>query len=295
MSKKAIVLEHVQKSFKKKTVLKDVNGSIEYGKTIGLLGRNGEGKTTLFRIILDILAADSGRVQLEGHVPEGTGKIRSIAGYVPEKPVFHPFMNVEDVFELRKKMFPAWDDNLALETAKLLDLDLSTAINGASKGTLAKTAWICATAHKPKILLLDEPTSGLDVIVRDALLTQCIHQQTVEDRTIVIASHHLEDWLNLLDEIWVLSDGVIAAQHNLDDLRENALRIKGVLKEKSLATGLEVVEESRIGNLVSWLTINPEVSNKIQSLSVLDQMEIEPLPLESTLKLLLLKEVHHVR
>jgi ABC-2 type transport system ATP-binding protein len=295
MKDKAIVLEHVQKSFKKKQVLKNVTGSIEYGKTIGLLGRNGEGKTTLFRIMLDILAADRGRIQLDGHIPDGSGKIRSIVGNVPERPVFHTFMNVKNVFNMRKQIFPAWDDTLASEIAKKLDLDVSTSINGASKGTLAKTAWICATAHKPRILLLDEPTSGLDVIVRDALLTQCVHQQIAEDRTIVIASHHLEDWLNLLDEIWVLSDGVIAAKHTLDDLRENALRIKGVLNEQSSPAGLEIVEESRIGNLVSWLTINPEVSKKIQSLSVLDQVEIEPLPLESTLKLLLLKEVHHVQ
>ncbi|HSE39453.1 MAG TPA: ABC transporter ATP-binding protein [Acidobacteriota bacterium] len=291
----AIVLEHVQKSFGKKQVLIDVTGSINYGKTIGLLGRNGDGKTTLFRIILDILATDRGLIQLEGQTPDGSGNIRRITGYVPERPVFHPFMTINDVFKFRKKIFPSWDDKVVSETAKTLELDLATSIQGASKGTLAKTAWICATAHKPKILLLDEPTSGLDIIVRDALLTQCIHQQSFEDRAIIISSHHLDDWLNLLDEIWVLSGGVIAARHDLDDLRENSLRITGMLKQQTLPQGLEIIEEFRNGNIVAWLTIDPETPQKIQALSVLDQIEIEPLPLQSTLKLLLQKEVTHVR
>ncbi len=292
----AIVLDRLKKSFGKKEVLKDITGSIEYGKTVGLLGRNGEGKTTLFRIMLDILAFDQGTVRLENFSPDGSGKIRRIAGYVPERPVFHPFMSVTDVLHFRQRVHPSWDHSLAIETAKHLDLDLTTRIKGASKGTLAKTAWICATAHRPKTLLLDEPTSGLDIIVRDALLTQCIRQQSFEGKTIVIASHHLEDWLNLLDEIWVLSAGVIASRHKLDDLRENALRIKGTLRQQILPEGLKVVEEFRNGNLIAWLTIDPETSQKIQSLSVLDQMEIEPLPLESTLKLLLMqKEVANVR
>jgi ABC-2 type transport system ATP-binding protein len=292
----AIVLEHVKKSFGKKEVLKDVTGSIPFGKTVGLLGRNGEGKTTLFRIMLDILAFDHGKVQLENLSPDGSGKIRTIAGYVPERPVFHPFMNINDVLRFRQQLHPTWDQSLAIETAKQLDLDLTTAIKGASKGTLAKTAWICATAHRPKLLLLDEPTSGLDIIVREALLTQCIRQQSFEDKTIVIASHHLENWLNLLDEIWVLSAGVISSRHKLDDLRENALRITGTLRQPLLPDGLKIIEEFRNGNLVAWLTIDAQTAEKIQSLSVLDQMEIEPLPLESTLKLLLMqKEVTHVR
>ncbi len=292
----AIVLEHVQKSFGKKEVLKDVTGSIQYGKTIGLLGRNGEGKTTLFRILLDILAFDRGTVRLQGHTPDGSGKIRCIAGYVPERPTFHPFMSISDVFHYRQRILPSWDSLLALETAKQLELDLTTSIKGASKGTLAKTAWICATAHRPKTLLLDEPTSGLDIIVRDSLLTQCIREQAFEDKTIIIASHHLEDWLNLLDEIWVLSQGTISACHKLEDLRENALRITGTLRQANPPEGLEIIEEFRNGNLVAWLTIDPATSQKLQSIPVLDQMEIEPLPLESTLKLLLLKkEVTHAR
>jgi ABC-2 type transport system ATP-binding protein len=138
----SIVLDHVKKSFGKQQVLKDINGNIPEGTTIGILGRNGEGKTTLFKIMLDILCADEGKVNVLGHSPDGSARIRTIAGYVPERPSFHSFMKVSDVFKFRARLFPQWDHSLVNETARSVDLDLSTRIKGASKETLAKTAWI---------------------------------------------------------------------------------------------------------------------------------------------------------
>jgi ABC-2 type transport system ATP-binding protein len=292
----SIVLEHVKKSFAKNQVLKDINGNIAEGSTIGILGRNGEGKTTLFKILLDILVADQGKIKVLNHTPDGSSRIRTIVGYVPERPVFHPFMTVNDSLKFRARLFPHWDHPLMTETARALDLDLSTRIKGASKGTLSKTAWICATAHHPKVLILDEPTSGLDPIVRDALLSQCVREQSTEGKTIVVASHHLEEWLNLLDEIWVMSGGVISGKYKLQELRQNAFRITGRLKNQTLPAGLSIVEEFRTGDIVQWVTIDPTTREKIQSLSILDQMDAQPLPLESTLKLLLQTEnTNHVR
>jgi ABC-2 type transport system ATP-binding protein len=283
----SIILQNIKKSFGKNQVLKNISGNIAEGATIGILGRNGEGKTTLFRIMLDILCADEGKVNVHGHSPDGSSRIRTIAGYVPERPAFHSFMKVSEVFQFRARLFPNWDHAFMNETARNLELDLNTSIKGASKGTLAKTAWICATAHRPKVLILDEPTSGLDPIVRDALLSQCVREQSMEGKTIVVASHHLEEWLNLLDEIWVLSDGVIAGRHKLEDLRENAFRITGKLKRQTLPNGLAIVEEFRTGDLVQWLTIDPATREQIQNLSILEQMDAQPLSLESTLRLLL--------
>ena len=79
-------------------------------------------------------------------------------------------------------------------------------------------------------MILDEPTSVLDPIVRDSLLIQSVREQSNEGKTILIASHHMEEWFNLLDEIWVLSNGIITSRYKVDDLRENAIRITGKLK-----------------------------------------------------------------
>lgn len=290
-----IVLEGVKKSFGKKQVLRGVSGAIDEGKVIGLLGRNGEGKTTLFRIMLDILAADSGEISILGHSPNGSAAIRQILGYVPERPVYHEFMTVHEVFRLRAGFFPTWDWAKAREMANRLDLELDTRIKGASKGTLAKTAWICATAHNPKILLLDEPTSGLDAVVRESVLSHFVKELSQSQKTILVTNHHMEELLGVLDEVWLMADGKIRASYSIEKLRSHAYRVAGRLKSKtSVPNSVALYEEQRIGDLVRWLIIDKEALYKIRQMDLLDQMEVESVPLETTFKVLLSKTAEPV-
>src|SRR5262245_12117049 len=167
MNEKAIIIENISRSFGKKTILQGISGEVETGKIVGILGRNGEGKTTLFRILLDLLAADEGNISVLGMQPDGSGKIRKSVGYVQERPVYHEFMKVGDVLNWRSSFYPSWNWDTANNMVKRFNVDKSTAIKGASKGTLAKIAWILACAHHPPMLFLDEPTSGLDTVVRE--------------------------------------------------------------------------------------------------------------------------------
>ncbi|HJZ13123.1 MAG TPA: ABC transporter ATP-binding protein [Acidobacteriota bacterium] len=285
-----IVLKEVKKSFGKKLVLRGVSGTIEEGKVVGLLGRNGEGKTTLFRIMLDILAADSGAISILGHSPNGSASIRQMVGYVPERPVYHDFMTVGEVFRLRAGFFPAWNWAKAREMASRLELDLDTRIHGASKGTLAKTAWICATAHNPEVLLLDEPTSGLDAVVRESLLSHFVKELSHSRKTILVTNHHMEELLGVLDEVWLMSAGRIQATYSIEQLRSHAYRVAGRLKSNtSTPRPVGLYEEQRIGDLVRWLIIDKEALYTIRQMDILDQMEVESLPLETTFKVLLSK------
>jgi ABC-2 type transport system ATP-binding protein len=283
----AIELHDIQKTFGKKRVLKGVSGKIEKGKVVGLLGRNGEGKTTLFRILLDIIASDSGDASVLGMKPNGTGKIRLHAGYVPERPSFHEFMKIEDVFRLRAEFFPTWNWQKTEEMAKALELDVKTAVKGASKGTLAKTAWICATAHNPQVLFLDEPTSGLDAVIRDSVLSHFVRELTQEGKTILVANHHMEELLGVLDEIWILADGRIVASYSLDELKQNAHQVTGRMKDSGSTQGLTLLHQQKMGDLVRWVVMNKETLHRIRQQELLTHLEISPLPVEETFRLLL--------
>lgn len=284
----AIEMSDLRKRFGSHAVLNGVSGTIEEGKVVGLLGRNGEGKTTLFRILLDILSADSGSISVLGNPPDGSGAIRLNVGYVPERPAFHEFWTVEQALKFRAGLFPTWDSEKALRMAREMNLDLKTRIRGASKGTLAKAAWICATAHNPKLLLLDEPTSGLDALVRDSVLSRFVGELAEEGRTIFVANHRMEELLAVLDEVWVLSRGMISRKFTLDDLRRHAVRVTGKLKPAAAApAGLSFVEEMRTGDVVRWLIIDNGAVEKIREMSILDHMECEPLAPETAFKLLL--------
>jgi len=286
MIDKAIIIENVSRSFGKKKILQGISGEVETGKIVGILGRNGEGKTTLFRILLDLLAADEGNISVLGMQPDGSGKIRKSVGYVPERPAYHEFMKVEDVLKWRASFYPTWNWGTANNMVKRFNVDISTAIKGASKGTLAKIAWILACAHHPPMLFLDEPTSGLDTVVREMLLSEFVQQMAAEGKTILLTNHHMDEMLGVLDEVWILSEGKFRERFTMDELRQTAHVVSGRLNG-SVPEDLNVFEKEQIGNLVKWVVMDKITLEKIRQSQILDGLEIQPLPLDYALRTLL--------
>ncbi|MCX5797635.1 MAG: ABC transporter ATP-binding protein [Elusimicrobia bacterium] len=282
----AIRFEGVSRSFSGKPVLRGVSATAEIGKVVGLLGRNGEGKTTLLRILLDILAADSGTIEVLGRKPDGSGSIRARVGYVPERPAFHDFMSIREVLELRRRFFPLWKEDKAEDLCRRLKLDPAAKVASASKGTLGKLAWVCAAAHEPQLFLLDEPTSGLDALVREELLAHLIEELRSEGRTFLIANHRMEELAGLLDEIWVLADGRLTA-HDAEALRSGARRVTGRWEPPaSLPPGLSAARLYRDGPLAEFAVFS-EAAVRDLAAAGLQDVHAEPLPFEETLKLLL--------
>ena len=228
----AIKLEGVRRSFGRKEVLRGVSATAETGKVVGLLGRNGEGKSTLFKILLDLLEPDEGRVEVLGERPDGSGRLRRRIGYVAERPAFHDFLSAGEVLEWRAKFFPEWDPARAEGLMRRLKLDPAVRVRGASKGQLAKLAWVCAAAHDPDLLLLDEPTSGLDALVREEVLGELIGELHAGGKTILIANHRMEELGGILDEVWVLSGGVGTARVELERLRVEACMVTARLHDR---------------------------------------------------------------
>ena len=283
-----IELRDVKRRFGAREVLRGVTAEASEGRIIGLLGRNGEGKTTLFRILLDILARDSGTVRVLGRSPDGSAEIRRLAGYVPERPAFHDSMTVGEVLSYRKGHFPAWNDEKAGQLLQRLKLDADTRIRGASKGTLGKLAWVCAVAHDPRILFLDEPTSGLDALVREEVLGALITELQEAGRTIVVASHRMEEFAGLLDEVWVLSDGVIAASHEMQALRAAACRVRGRLKEgRSLPEDPRLIDACVEGAVADFAALDGKPFEDLRASGVFESAEKVPLPADAIMRLLL--------
>lgn len=284
----AISLEGVTRSFGRKQVLRGVNAAAGQGKVVGLLGRNGEGKSTLFKILLDILAADSGRVEVLGMRPDATGAIRRLTGYVPERPAFHDFMDIGEVLELRSRFFPSWNREKASSLARRLGLELDAPVKGASKGTIGKLAWVCAVAHDPALYLLDEPTSGLDALVREDLLGDLIGELHESGKTFLIANHRMEELSGLLDEIWLLRDGVVAAVHDAEVLRTQARLIVGRrVPGAAIPPDARAVSLTSESPLAEFAVFDAASENALLASGLLTDAVTRPLPFETTLKHLL--------
>lgn len=280
-----IILESVTRSFDGRRVLDGLTVRAEAGKVIGLLGRNGEGKTTLFQVLLDLLAPDAGRVEVLGERVDGSGAIRRRVGFVPERPAYHGFMTVGEVLALRSRLFPSWSGERAAALCRRLALDPATPVAGASKGTLGKLAWVCAAAHDPSLYLLDEPTSGLDALVRDEVLSGLVAELGEAGRTVVIASHRLDEVAGLLDEVWVMSGGRIAGTYDAEVLRAEARRVSG-RPAPGFAVPAGVAELEGAAPVGSWAAFDAASRGRLLAAG-LESVAEESLPMAETLKALL--------
>ncbi len=236
--------------------------------------------------MLDLIAPDSGSVSALGLTPDGSGRLRGLIGYVPEKPSFHGFMTVEEVLAFRASFFPGWDKAKAAELCKTLELDTKAKAGDLSKGTTAKLAWICAAAHNPKLLLLDEPTSGLDYLVRDHILNGLISELAEGGRTIIISNHRMGEMGGLLDRVCVLKDGRISADHRADFIKTETYKVTfrgdAPLPEKH---GVKII--SRAGSVCELAVFGRDKLQELKNSEKISGAEISALDLDSAFKALL--------
>lgn len=212
MEKTPIIIENIYKSFGEKLVLDDINFKISENEIFGFVGLNGIGKTTLIKIIIDLLDQDHGEVKIFGKqkfLPDS----RKDVAYLPEK--FHPSMNLKGIEFLqfvsgfyKKKL----DIEKAKELARNLDLDESALylkISKYSKGMTQKLGLLGTFLSEAKLIILDEPMSGLDPTARIALKQQLINYKNAGN-SIFFSSHILSDIDEICDLMAVLHNKKIS-------------------------------------------------------------------------------------
>lgn len=199
----------VCKSFEGKEVLKSVSVSLKEGEIFGLIGLNGIGKTTLIKIILDLLKPDGGETALFG-LPSASVMSRRNLSYLPEK--FQPsrYLKGHEYLALSLSFYgKPYDPDFACEEAKRVDLDpaaLEALVGSYSKGMGQKLGLLGAFMVDTPLLILDEPMSGLDPRAR-ILLKERLKDLQKAGKTIFFSSHILTDIDEICARIGVLHNG----------------------------------------------------------------------------------------
>ncbi|MFT5703298.1 MAG: ABC-2 type transport system ATP-binding protein [Rickettsiales bacterium] len=216
-----IKIENVFKTFGKKMVLNDVSLEVFNNEIFGFIGLNGIGKTTLIKIIIDLLEHDGGGVEIFG-VDKILPESRKDIAYLPEK--FQPSTQLKGVEFLKfvtgfhNKKF---DLKKAQEIAEMLDLDpkaLSLRISKYSKGMTQKLGLLATFLSEAKLIILDEPMSGLDPRARISLKNQLINYKKAGN-SIFFSSHILSDIDEICDRIAIINNGKITFTGKSDDFR----------------------------------------------------------------------------
>jgi ABC-2 type transport system ATP-binding protein len=226
----AITIRDAAAGYGRRAILDGLSLAVPEGSVTALLGRNGAGKSTLFRLLLGLLPRRRGEVFVLGLDPARAAlAVKERTGFVPESADLNPRFRVRDVIALvRGLRRRRWDDAEERRLAAVFDLPPRTRIGALSKGMKAKLTLLLALAPRPDLLLLDEPASGLDPVVRREVLSALVDEIAREGRTVLMASHRMDDVERLADRVAFLDGGRIVRAGPVEAVRAEAGNLEGV-------------------------------------------------------------------
>ena len=208
--------KHLCKNFDNKEILKDINLKIPRGKIIGLLGKNGTGKSTLIKLINDLLTPTSGEILINGEKP-GV-KSKRIISYLPERTYLDKEMTVKQAIKYFEEFYQNFNKEKAIKLLKDLNLSIDTKIAKMSKGMQEKLQLILVMSRNAELYILDEPLGGVDPATRDYILDTILSNFS-EGASVIISTHLIADIERILDEVIFIDDGKIILSTSADELR----------------------------------------------------------------------------
>lgn len=216
----------LDKSFKKRDVLKSLNWSVPSGRVIGLLGRNGAGKTTLLRCLLGLSPIDGGNISLFGEpMLEPGGERMHRIGFVPQTFDLFPWMKVRAYLDFTAAFYARWNHQLVERLLANWELDVKQKIGELSQGQRQKLAIVRAIAPDPDLLVLDEPVASLDPQARRAFMGELLTLMRAPGKTVIFSTHITADLERADADIALLRDGRIQFMRPLAELRERLKRV----------------------------------------------------------------------
>lgn len=214
-------IKNLYKNYGEKQVLNNISLTVPRGKIIGLLGKNGTGKTTLIKLINGLLTPTEGEIIFEGEKIGPQSKLN--IAYLPERTYLDKSMTINETLKFFKEFYSNFDIDKAKDLLKKLDLNENQKIIKMSKGMQEKVQLVLVMSRKADLYILDEPLGGVDPATRDYILDTILTNFN-EGASIIISTHLISDIERILDEVIFIDKGEIKLISDADELRnkENA-------------------------------------------------------------------------
>jgi ABC-2 type transport system ATP-binding protein len=227
MSDAAVRLQGVDYRAGREFAIRDLALTVPRGAVYGFLGPNGSGKTTTIRLMLGMLRAEAGSIELLGHaVPRDIDRALARIGFVPERSHLWPHLTVEETMRTHAAFFASWDPARAEALRRQFSLRLSQPVGALSKGETGKLMMLLALATRPELLILDEPTDGLDPVVRRDVLAALVEHVATSDASVLISSHLVHEQERICDWIGVMDGGALVAELPMQEFRSGLKRLR---------------------------------------------------------------------
>lgn len=223
-----IKLVNLNKAYRDKVVLKNLNLEINKGEIIGLLAPNAEGKSTLLKILGGQITFDSGQYFFNGE--EFNYKDKEVIGYMNDTAIMPKKWKVIDGIDYYSEYFKTFNKEKCLEMLKYFKIDLKKRVKTLSKGESEKYHLSLALSIEGQLYIMDEPLAAIDLISREEVISMILDNFNI-DSTIIISSHLVSDIERMLDRVMLLKNGEIVCNKLVEDLRSEGKSVVDLYKE----------------------------------------------------------------
>lgn len=209
-------IENLVKKFNNKNVLNNLSVKIPQGKVVGIMGPNGNGKTTLLNCIYGFLNKDSGKIIVDGEVEQK--KFKNKVSFLQDNLNFPKWMKIKDAIIAYNDFFEDFDIDKANKLIDEMNLDIELSIRTLSKGMKEKLCLSLALSRKVRIFMLDEPISGVDPVAREKILDVII-ENIGNESTLLITTHYIGELERIFDEAIFILEGSVVEYGDAEELR----------------------------------------------------------------------------
>ncbi|MFA4985410.1 MAG: ABC transporter ATP-binding protein [Candidatus Brocadiia bacterium] len=231
MAAKSAETFHLSKSFGSVFALRDLNLFVKQGEVLGLLGRNGAGKSVTLRILAGLAFQSGGEFALFGHTnPYADPAIRQRVAFLSQTLDFPPSMSASDVLSFNAAIYPLWDSQFAESLARRLEIPLDRHTPDLSLGMKLRLAIICAVSARAELILLDEPAGNLDPLARAEFLSILAEILDRDGPSVIFATHIVSDLERVADRTAFIADGSLLLDIRSEELGSRYRRVQVVFE-----------------------------------------------------------------
>ena len=259
-----IQCDNITHYYGKRLIYRNLNFEVKKGKILGLLGKNGTGKTTIINILNGYLKPQSGVCRIFGEEMETLSpQTKSRIGLLLEGHIQHAYFNVEQIERFYSKFFPNWKRDAYYELLKKLQVTKTQKISTMSCGQRSQIALGLLFAQNPELLILDDFSMGLDPGYRRLFVEYLKEYATAENKTIFLTSHIIQDMEMLIDDCIILDYGKILLHEPTKHILDNYKRFR-FSAEKEIPVIKDLWTTEKIGN--KWETYSFLTENEVSQL-----------------------------
>ena len=235
--------------------LKGISLSVKEGEILGLIGKNGAGKSTTIRILLNLINQTSGEVKINGFDPRKDIKlINSFTSFVPSEVSYYGGLRVKDIINYSMRISNVKDYEKANRLYEYLEINPERKIDELSLGNRKKVSIIQALIKSPTVSILDEPTSGLDTLIQEKLF-HLLMKEKKNGTSILLSSHNLQEVEKYCDRVAIIKDGNLIEVAEIDKFKSDVLNVTYTKDGKEY----KMIWGNSIHDLLKELTkINPD-------------------------------------